>query len=169
MDKLLEYIIIMTYMCFLLLVGFVFKRLTSNVNDYFRGGCRGTWWLVGISSFRASRTIGYFISLPVSRFNKPEHDEKVGEFFTTMNTPVDFEKEVGQANDLRQLKLLGTFAIALGVFISLLVIPAFILPSKSLLGIICPLAVGGILMFLGSVMIFFGKGCRANNEPVMRV
>ncbi|RLC30070.1 MAG: transporter, partial [Deltaproteobacteria bacterium] len=54
MDKLLEYIIIATYMGFLLLVGFVFKRLTSNVSDYFRGGCRGTWWLVGTSSFMAA-------------------------------------------------------------------------------------------------------------------
>ena len=97
-------------------------------------------------------TLGFFICMPFAKSNKPEHDKKVDEFFTTMNTPVDFEKEVGQANDLRQLKLLGTFAIALGLFIALLVIPA-----KNLLGILCPLAVGGTLMILGSGMVYLGR------------
>ena len=97
-------------------------------------------------------SIGFFVSMPFAKYNRPAHDKKVDEFFVTMNTPVDFEKEVGQANDLRQLKLLGSFAVAMGSFIALLVIPA-----KNLLGILCPLAVGGTLIFLGSIMIFLGR------------
>jgi SSS family solute:Na+ symporter len=32
-------------------VGLVFRRFNENVSDYFRNGCKGTWWLVGSSAF----------------------------------------------------------------------------------------------------------------------
>ncbi len=106
----------------------------------------------------AAGTLGFFVCLPFARFNRPEHDKKVENFFITMNTPVDFEKEVGGANDLRQFKLLGSFAIALGSFIALLFIPAVVMPDKGgLLGIVCPLAVGGAVAGLGVLMLRLGS------------
>ena len=50
----LEYIVIGVYLALMLAVGAVFKRLNRNVNDYFRGGCKATWWLVGMSAFMSS-------------------------------------------------------------------------------------------------------------------
>ena len=47
----IEYWIIIIYMLFLAGMGLVQKRLNSDTSDYFRGGCRGTWWLVGTSAF----------------------------------------------------------------------------------------------------------------------
>ncbi len=50
--------------------------------------------------------------------------------------------------------MLGSFAIALGLFISLLVIPA--IKPVTLLGIVCPLAVGGTVATLGLLMLYVG-------------
>lgn len=51
MNHLIEYTVIGCYLLFLLAVGFAFRRFNHNVSDYFRNGCRGTWWLVGMSAF----------------------------------------------------------------------------------------------------------------------
>ncbi len=48
---LIEYAVIAGYLVVLLAVGFVFKKLNSDDSDYFRNGCKGTWWLVGASAF----------------------------------------------------------------------------------------------------------------------
>ncbi|MEM1098914.1 MAG: hypothetical protein AAGH92_09005, partial [Planctomycetota bacterium] len=46
-----EYAVIAGYLVVLVAVGFVFKKLNSDDSDYFRNGCKGTWWLVGASAF----------------------------------------------------------------------------------------------------------------------
>ncbi len=50
----IEWSIIGSYFGFLLLLGWYFKRQNKDVSDYFRSGCKGTWWLVGASTFMAS-------------------------------------------------------------------------------------------------------------------
>lgn len=50
----LDYAVIAIYMAFLLGVGFVFKRLAHNLNDYFIGGSKVAWWMVGASMFMQS-------------------------------------------------------------------------------------------------------------------
>ncbi|MFA5687564.1 MAG: hypothetical protein WC959_00185 [Kiritimatiellales bacterium] len=47
----IEYIVIFTYFIMLLAVGWVMRKLNSDASDYFRNGCRGTWYLVGASAF----------------------------------------------------------------------------------------------------------------------
>lgn len=59
-DKTVEYLVIGAYMIFMLLTGVVFRRFNSNFADYFRSGCRGTWWMVGASVFMASFTAWTF-------------------------------------------------------------------------------------------------------------
>lgn len=51
MPQLLEYIIIISYLVLLVVIGIVFKRFNRNTDDYFRSGARGSWWLVGTSIF----------------------------------------------------------------------------------------------------------------------
>lgn len=46
-----EYLVIGCYMVALISVGLTFRRFNENVSDYFRNGCKGTWWLVGSSAF----------------------------------------------------------------------------------------------------------------------
>ena len=47
----IDYIVIIAYMGLLASIGFIVKSLSSNISDYFRAGCRGTWWLTGTSLF----------------------------------------------------------------------------------------------------------------------
>ncbi len=48
-----EYGVIAAYLVLMLVVGVVFKNFNKTAGDYFRSGCQGTWWMVGMSSFMA--------------------------------------------------------------------------------------------------------------------
>jgi len=49
-----EYVVIIGYLALIISVGFAFKKFSSNTDDYFKGGCKGTWWIVGSSSFMSA-------------------------------------------------------------------------------------------------------------------
>ena len=51
-----------------------------------------------------------------------EYDRDSAEFFRRMETPVDFEKEVGGDNTAQQAGVLGRVALIYGAFIVLLVL-----------------------------------------------
>lgn len=44
-----EYVVIVVYMVFLASVGPLMRKFNSNSDDYFRGGARTAWWLMGPS------------------------------------------------------------------------------------------------------------------------
>jgi Na+/proline symporter len=46
-----DYGIIVIYLVFLASMGWIFRRFTRGSKDYFAGGFRMTWWLLGASSF----------------------------------------------------------------------------------------------------------------------
>jgi len=46
-----DYAAIVFYFAFMALVGFAFRRYSSNVSDYFRGGGQILWWMAGASAF----------------------------------------------------------------------------------------------------------------------
>jgi len=48
--------------------------------------------------------------------------ERVEQFFTQMQTPIDFHKEEGDGNDAQQYRTLGLLSLVYGVFISLLLL-----------------------------------------------
>lgn len=43
--------VILIYLVFLVVIGWVFKNFNSNTSDYFRGGGNMLWWLVGSTAF----------------------------------------------------------------------------------------------------------------------
>jgi len=49
-----DYTVIVLYMALLLGVGFIFKRLAHSMKDYFIGGSKVAWWMVGASMFMQS-------------------------------------------------------------------------------------------------------------------
>ncbi|MFG0247412.1 MAG: sodium:solute symporter, partial [Phycisphaeraceae bacterium JB051] len=51
MNHLLAYSVIGIYLVLLMVVGVVMQRFNRDSSDYFRSGCKGTWWLVGSSAF----------------------------------------------------------------------------------------------------------------------
>lgn len=50
-NPLIEYTVIGVYLALLVAIGAVVKRFNKDDSDYFRNGCKGTWWLVGASAF----------------------------------------------------------------------------------------------------------------------
>ena len=46
-----DYIVIVFYFVFLMALGFVFKKFNKGSKDYFAGGQRMCWWLLGSSLF----------------------------------------------------------------------------------------------------------------------
>ncbi len=46
-----EYVVIAVYLALVIAMGMTFRSFSKDISDYFRGGCQGTWWLVGVSIF----------------------------------------------------------------------------------------------------------------------
>ncbi len=65
-------------------------------------------------------TLGFLFSVLFAPASNSVHRAKVDQFFTIMKTPIDFEKEIGVGNDLRQLTVIGRFGTAVAAFITLL-------------------------------------------------
>ncbi|MEX0324017.1 MAG: sodium:solute symporter [Puniceicoccaceae bacterium] len=47
----------------LIAISFAFKKLNKDSDDYFRAGCQGSWWLVGMSSYMMSFSAYTFTGL----------------------------------------------------------------------------------------------------------
>lgn len=97
--------------------------------------------------------------------NSEEYNLRVDGFFLRMNTPVDFEKEVGRSNDAIQLKTIGFFSMLGGAFIMLLAVMA-----QDVSGVVCPLSVGGAIALLGLMMRLAARHSKNNfaTLPVVR-
>jgi len=99
-----------------------------------------------------SGTFGFFFSILFAPAKNSEHRAMVDRFFKLMKTPIDFEKEIGEGNDLRQLTSIGYFGAAVAMFITLLLlIPN---PMEGRIAIlVLVLVIGG----LSGLMIWAGR------------
>ena len=70
----------------------------------------------------AAGSFGFLISTLFAPAKDSPHRTMVDAFITNMKTPIDFEEEVGEGNDLAQLKTIGYFGAVVSVFIALLLI-----------------------------------------------
>lgn len=101
------------------------------------------------------------------------YHQQVDQFFTTMHTPVDFAAEVGDENDLRQLRIVGVFSVIVGMLMMLLVF----LPDdwRGRIQVLCVsggvCAVGALMIAAPSIKGRFTrrKTTTAANEPVESV
>ncbi|MEM7623394.1 MAG: hypothetical protein AAF235_09340, partial [Planctomycetota bacterium] len=98
-------------------------------------------------------TLAFLGTMPLWRTASDRYREHVDEFFRLMHTPVDFEREVGAANDADQLRVIGVFAMLIGGFIGLLML----LPANDLAGRLSILFVGGTVGLVGGVLYFVGR------------
>ena len=72
----------------------------------------------------AAGSAGFLLSIPFAPPTRSAHRKAVDAFITKMKTPVDFDDEIGAANDLVQLKVIGKFGAAIALFIgAMLIIP----------------------------------------------
>jgi SSS family transporter len=49
-----DYAVLGFYFAFMVAISWVFRRFVTNVSDYFRGGGKAVWWMVGGSAFMVS-------------------------------------------------------------------------------------------------------------------
>lgn len=65
-----EYIVIAGYFCLIIGIGLVFKRMArTSTSDYFRGGGRMLWWMVGSAAFMAQFSAWTFTGGAGKAFN----------------------------------------------------------------------------------------------------
>jgi SSS family transporter len=46
-----DYLVLAFYFAYMVAISWVFRRFVTNVSDYFRGGGKAVWWMVGGSAF----------------------------------------------------------------------------------------------------------------------
>ena len=97
-------------------------------------------------------SLGFLITIPFAPAIGSEHRNQVDKFIARMKTPINFETEIGEGNDLTQLRVIGRFGLAIALFIAaMLIIPN---PASGRLAIaILALIIGGI----SGLMIWRGK------------
>lgn len=78
--------------------------------------------------------------------------ERVDKFFEQARTPVDFDREIGGANDAQQYRLLGLLCLIYGGFTTLLVL----IPNP-LTGRMAILACGGSVLAVGALLFWKSK------------
>ena len=94
----------------------------------------------------------YLLTMPFWKYATDDYQKQTDGFFERMLTPVDFAKEVGKPNDLRQLKIIGSFAAVMGGLICLLVF----VPNP-LIGRLGILFVGGFVLCIGCIFVWLGR------------
>jgi solute:Na+ symporter, SSS family len=103
-------------------------------------------WFLGTCLFARSRTA--------------EETERVEKFFEQMRTPVDFDKEVGGANDPQQYRTLGLMCLVYGAFISLLV-----LIPNSLGGRLGMFTCAGAMLGVGALLYWNSRRLTSRTAP----
>ena len=82
------------------------------------------------------------ICVLLSKLNSPEYEEKERVFFQTMSKPVDYEAEIGESFDGRQLIVMGNASLMLGGLLGLLVF----VPNPITGRILCATVAGTIVL-----------------------
>jgi len=89
-----------------------------------------------------------------------QEKERVDQFFTQMQTPIDFQKEEGDGNDAQQYRTLGLLSLIYGAFISLLVL----IPNPPL-GRLGMFACAGPMLGIGGLLYWNYKQIQAKHSP----
>lgn len=59
----IDILIVLVYFAFLMFLGWLYRSATRSTNDYFRGGGRMPWWMVGATAFMMSLSAMTFTGL----------------------------------------------------------------------------------------------------------
>ncbi|WOO43567.1 sodium:solute symporter family transporter [Rubellicoccus peritrichatus] len=95
----------------------------------------------------------FLLTMPFYKRSSKEYLAQVDQFFLKMRTPIDFAKEVGEANDHQQLKMLGFFASCLGGF----VLSLCVIPGNDMQGRIYIVALATMILMVGLPMLYLGR------------
>ncbi len=104
-----------------------------------------TTWTFQVKFFSvvAAGSLGFLLSVPFAPAKDSQHRVMVDKFITTMKTPIEFDTEVGEANDAAQLKVIGRFGAVIAGFIALMLFIPNPLDGR--------LAIAALTLIIGSV------------------
>ncbi|MEM7457198.1 MAG: transporter [Planctomycetota bacterium] len=119
--------------------GFESEMSTREVNDYF--------YFFGILTNVVVCSVWFLFTSLFYEKSKQEHRDRVDRFFTAMNTPIDFDKEVGESKDEVQSNTLGILCLIYGGFVGLMA-----LAPNALSGRIAFLFCGGLIGGVGLLL-----------------
>jgi len=107
----------------------------------------------------ACSLLGFALSYVLGPKDCPEGEALTRQFYIDMHRPVDFDKEIGEASDNKQLVMIGTLAIAIGtLMLMILIVPN---PLKDRFTILC---MGAFVFGLGFLMRWAGKRGHASGK-----
>lgn len=166
-------------MGFPMLVGLWMKKLPSwSYFPIFAGCMVPSLWsfidqlLTGNAWTIQDRTMWIFICGAVATvacrmlnfLSSDKEREKIGKFFETMKTPVDYEKEIGSSTiDYAQYFVLGKAVLSVGgLLLMLLLVP------NELFGRLCILGVALFVLSIGSLLYLGGVKVKARVEVLIR-
>jgi hypothetical protein len=101
--------------------------------------------------------LSYLATIPFYDSTPQVYKDKVNAFFKQMHTPVNFAEEVGESEDLRQLKMMGAFSVVIGVFVLGILVTAR--DARSVASI---LFVGLSIITVGSFLAWMGLRSEKN-------
>lgn len=104
-------------------------------------------------------SVWFFLTSLFYGSSSDEHKQRVDKFFTAMNTPINFEKEVGKGKDSVQSKTLGILCLIYGSFVLLMA-----LVPNPLTGRLAFLFCGGLIASVGLLLYRASKKKVENDE-----
>jgi len=109
------------------------------------GFAEDTTWTFQVKFFGVliAGSLGFLISIPFAPPVGSPHRNQVEAFIKNMKTPIDFETEVGEGNDLAQLKVIGRFGLAIALFIGAMLVIANPFGGRLAIAVLA-LTIGGI-------------------------
>lgn len=105
-------------------------------------------------------TLATLVCMALHRLSSKKQREKIEEFFVTMHTPVDFNKEIGDATDHAQAKLVGVCTLLMaGAAALLLLVP------NDWAGRFWILFISLSIAFVGWMLLLYAKRHRPGPPP----
>ncbi len=99
--------------------------------------------------------LGVLISRLMATWRGARQRERERQFFETMHTPVDFEREIGGANDGLQALLVGKITVWLGALMLMLLWVPNTWPDRMMI-----LVLSGFIILCGGAMLWAGRRTR---------
>ncbi len=128
--------------------------MTASATIFFAGKLNPDFsmvWANKMWTIAAAVILPFMLTRLFHKTSPKAYYDKVDDFFREIKTPIDFKAEVGEGNDLQQLKIVGGLGLVVGTAISLLLFAAHEPAHRIAVGFVALfiLTISSLLVWLG--------------------